>query len=286
MSSAPEEAREFAAAFRSFLEWVHSTASVGSSGEVVARLRAHLGPDRVQRSVVTRELPPYEQVNLQVALNAWSAEPGRAVTVLGVAIPPHFAGVTAQQMLSGDGLPPLRLSAPDLVDLPSGPGTTLACLQTGVLLVEDALGASLLLVRGPERHQPPSLTGGCRARCCRRAAGSREARRAAVRPERVPRSAAGARPGPAGRPPARLRHAARNAPRGRGAARGRAAPCRAAHGRDRWVPGVKRCCRPAPAEISAVQNRLFRATCQCCHGGVVAAVSVPARCGSRLAFGR
>lgn len=158
MSAAPEDAPAFAVAFRSFLEWVHSGAGGGEGSEVVARLRDHLGPDRAERSVVARELPPYEQVNLQVALDAWSARPGRTVTTLGLSAPPHHGGVTARQLLSGDGLPPLSLGAPELVDLPSGPGRTLACLQTGVLLVEDALGAYLLLVRGPERHQRPSLT--------------------------------------------------------------------------------------------------------------------------------
>jgi len=158
MSAAPEEAREFAFAFRSFMEWVHATTAVGEGSEAVARIREHLGPDRAERSVVARELPSYEQVNLQAALDAWSTQPGRTVTTLGLSMPPHFGGVTARQLLSGEGLPPLQLGAPELVDLPSGPGRTLACLQTGVLLVEDALGAYLLLIRGPERHQPPSLT--------------------------------------------------------------------------------------------------------------------------------
>lgn len=158
MSAAPEEAREFALVFRSFLEWVHATTAVGAGNEAVARLREHLGPERVERSVVARELPSYEQVNLQVAVDAWSVQTGRTVTTLGLSMPPHFGGVTVRQLLSGDALPPLQLGAPELVDLPSGPGRTLACLQTGVLLVEDALGAYLLLIRGPERHQPPSLT--------------------------------------------------------------------------------------------------------------------------------
>lgn len=158
MSAAPDEAREFGAAFRSFLRWVHTDEGVGPRNEVVARVRDHLGPERAERSVVTRELPPFEQVNLQVALDAWSGRDGRTVTTLGLSVPPHHGDVTARQLLSGDGLPPLRLGAPELVDLPSGPGRTLACLQRAVLLVQDELGAYLLLVAGPERHQEPSLT--------------------------------------------------------------------------------------------------------------------------------
>lgn len=70
MSAAPEEAREFAATFRSLLEWVHATTAVGEGSEAVARLREYLGPDRAERSVVARELPSYEQVNLQAALES------------------------------------------------------------------------------------------------------------------------------------------------------------------------------------------------------------------------
>ena len=55
-------------------------------------------------------------------------------------------------------MPPLRLGAPDLVDLPSGPGRTTACLNTALLLVDDASGSYALLVRGPQRHEEPALT--------------------------------------------------------------------------------------------------------------------------------
>lgn len=155
----PAEVREFAAAFRALLEWVHGAGDAGSDAqEVVGLLRGHLGAVGVARSVVERELPPYEHVNLQTALDAWAAEPGRTVVVHGVTGPPHWSGITLQALLGGQGLPPLRLSAPQLTDLPNGPGgSTLACLQSAVLLVEDALGHYAVMVRGPERHQEPTL---------------------------------------------------------------------------------------------------------------------------------
>lgn len=72
---------------------------------------------------------------------------------------PHYTTPTLQQLLAGEGLPPTRPSAPDLVDLPSGPGgQTTACLQHALLLVDDPTGRYVLMVRGPERHQEPTLT--------------------------------------------------------------------------------------------------------------------------------
>jgi hypothetical protein len=148
------QAREFAAAYLRFLEWVQSHAAGGGDrNEVVALVQDALGAEGVAESVVARELAAFEHVNLQTALDAWSAAPGRRVDVRGIALPPHYGGVSLQQLISGEALPPLRLSAPGLVDLPNGPGTTLACLRLALLVVEDGHGRYVLLVQGPGEHQ-------------------------------------------------------------------------------------------------------------------------------------
>jgi hypothetical protein len=122
-------------------------------------VREHLGHAWADLSVVSRVLPPFEHVNLQTALTAWSSRDGRSVRVQGFSLPPHYPMPTLQQLLSGEGLAPMRLSAPDLVDLPSGPGgQTLACLQHALLLVEDGAGRYVVLLSSPERHQEPALT--------------------------------------------------------------------------------------------------------------------------------
>jgi len=152
MGASDSEAREFAAAFRAFLDWVHSVAK--DRDEVAGLVVGFLGAERSGRSVVTRSLPVFEHVNLQTALDAWSREPGREVVVQGLMLPPHYGGVTLQQLVSGDGHQPLRLSAPPLVDLPNGPGSTLACLRLGLLLVSDERGRYVVMVNGPTDHDP------------------------------------------------------------------------------------------------------------------------------------
>ncbi len=147
------QAREFAAAFRQFLDWIHSPAT-GEDNEVVALVRDYLGADGMQHSVVTRDLPPFEHVNLQTAIDAWSARAGRMVEVRGIALPPHFGGLSLQQLVAGESLPPLRLTAPALTDLPNGPGSTLGCLRLALLLVTDQHGRYIVLVQGPSEHQP------------------------------------------------------------------------------------------------------------------------------------
>jgi len=148
-----QQAREFALAFRQFLNWVQSGA-VTEGNEVSALLRGFLGPDGMDHSVVTRELAPFEHVNLQTAVDAWSARAGRTVDVRGISVPPHWAGLSLQQLAAGEALPPLRLTAPALVDLPNGPRSTLGCLRLALLLVTDAAGRYVVMIEGPGDHQP------------------------------------------------------------------------------------------------------------------------------------
>jgi DNA polymerase III delta prime subunit len=149
-----DQAREFAAAFRGFLEWIHSPAAgVGEANEVATLVRDFLGPDGRHHSVVTRELPPFEHVNLQTAVDAWSARAGRAVEVRGIAMPPHYGGLSLQQLVAGEALPPLWLSAPALADLPNGPGSTLGCLRLALLLVTDSHGRYVVMIQAPSEHQ-------------------------------------------------------------------------------------------------------------------------------------
>ncbi|MGY1667587.1 AAA family ATPase [Geodermatophilus sp. SYSU D00696] len=150
------EAREFAAGLRSLLEWLHVPGQ-GAGNEVVALVQETLGPAGLQESVVARELAAFEHVNLQTALDAWAAADGRTVEVRGIVLPPHFMGIDLQQLMTGEGLPPVRLSAPSVVDLPNGPGTTLACLRLALVLVSDDAGRYVLLVQGPREHEQPTL---------------------------------------------------------------------------------------------------------------------------------
>jgi hypothetical protein len=147
------EARAFGAAFRSFLEWVHSGAGGARGGNEIATLvNGWLGIDGASQSVVARELPPFEHVNFQTAVNAWSQAQGRTVAVHGIVLPPHWSPLSLQQLISGEALPPLRLTAPALVDLPNGPSSTLACLKLGLLLVTDQAGQYVVLIAGPSEH--------------------------------------------------------------------------------------------------------------------------------------
>ena len=63
-----EEARQFAAQFQRFFRWVHEAAPQ-EGNEVSELVRDFLGPEGTRHSVVTRELPRFEHVNLQTAID-------------------------------------------------------------------------------------------------------------------------------------------------------------------------------------------------------------------------
>src|SRR5579859_676496 len=149
--NAPEtEARQFAAQFSSFLDWIHATNREDRS-EVSTLISGFLGRDGAAQSVVTRELAPFEHVNLQAALDAWSARPGRRCEVRGLTLPPHHATPTLQQLVAGDENG-CQLTPPALIDLPNGPNSTLGCLKLALLLVTDPDRCFILMVRGPDEH--------------------------------------------------------------------------------------------------------------------------------------
>jgi hypothetical protein len=131
MTDAPQfDPEQFGAAFHEFLRWAQEEfAWSGARSEVSVLIREFLDPGAAEESVVTKALPAFEHVNLQTALDAWSAEPGREVIVHGISLPPHHGPVELQQLMTAEGMQQVRLSAPALVDLPNGSATTLACLR-------------------------------------------------------------------------------------------------------------------------------------------------------------
>ncbi|CAA9333145.1 MAG: Cell division protein FtsH [uncultured Frankineae bacterium] len=151
----PLVASQLAGSVRELLDWLSEVAPRRDrDDEVAALVLGHLGDAGRSTSVVSREIAPFEQVNLQVALSAWAAEPGRTVDVQGLALSEEYGPTSLQDIVHGEVNGPLRLSAPDIVDLPSGPDRTTACWRSALLLVRDDRGPYVLLVRGPSQHDP------------------------------------------------------------------------------------------------------------------------------------
>lgn len=159
MPADEEEAARFARDFAQFLKWVQrGETRRRRPNEVVRLIREQLGASGREQSVVTRGFPAFEQVNLQVAVDAWSVAPGRTVDLHGLTVAAGYGPVRMRQLVRGRGLRHVQLSPPDFVDLPAGPDRTVACVPRALLLVDDDRGSYVLLVNGPDPQEDQGLT--------------------------------------------------------------------------------------------------------------------------------
>ena len=121
-------------------------------------LLAHLGPQAATWPVLTASWPAFDQVNVQLGVEAWLASPGRAHELLGVTGTRYWQSGLAD--LLSDGPPDPLLGSPGVGSVtteprPAGPGgATHPCVGCGVYLIEDRGERFALLLRGPEDGSP------------------------------------------------------------------------------------------------------------------------------------
>jgi hypothetical protein len=140
-----DERPELADAGRLARKLVHRAVRTARTEDQPLRrvLLDHLGPDAATLPTVSDTCPLYEQVNLQVGLDAWLAEPGReheAISITGIQ-QMRFSDVTIGDLLQaapGTAYSNAGVGAPVAMNLPCGPdGQTLPCVSNGVYLVRE-----------------------------------------------------------------------------------------------------------------------------------------------------
>lgn len=148
----------FGDAFKAFMEAV-TQATSSPDGAVAGRIRAFLGVDVTTLPVTSEEFDPFEQPNVQVALDAWLAAPGREADLIGVAAQQrHYmqfglATITGQERIPG--VPPVVEGPVDYVNFHLESGRVLACVQFGLYLVRNGDSRLAVAVVGPsEQHGP------------------------------------------------------------------------------------------------------------------------------------
>ena len=120
----------------------------------VSRLLSdHLGAD-VQAAalpVAKGSWLAYDRVNVQTAVDAWLAAPGREHRLVGLTQYRH-RDFGLPDLLHGDRYGP-GVGSVETESLPAGPGgLTRSCVQCGIYLTSDSDGRAAVLVRGPEQH--------------------------------------------------------------------------------------------------------------------------------------
>jgi cell division protease FtsH len=138
----------FAAQFRQLSELVHQRLPPADqvTSDLLDLLADHLGQPARELPVVSDTFPPYDHVNVQVAIDAWRAGHGEG-ELIGVAGPgrEHHS---LTELLAGYGM--VRLGAVDYAARPTGPDTELTCVRFGMYLLRAGDTPLAVLIRDPD----------------------------------------------------------------------------------------------------------------------------------------
>jgi hypothetical protein len=129
------EEQRFARAFQSFLDWVPAAAA--REGSFAIRLREHFGTDPSRFPATMLKFADYDRPNVQVALDAYLAEPGRAAEQLGFSSN-YMMEASFSLLVSRNRVGPSLEPGPvgrTMVELDGG--RSVACVTAGLLLVSD-----------------------------------------------------------------------------------------------------------------------------------------------------
>ncbi len=149
------EVEEFGRQFQLFMQRMNEIAWAGQASPLRELLDEHLGVDSSSVPVVSESFAPYDHVNVQVALTAY-LEDGRSHGLLGLlGQQRHYSSLS--DLLDVAHQLGIRVGPPDLVNLPIGPGETLACVQYGLYLVTDGDARFAVLLRGAEEQHGQAL---------------------------------------------------------------------------------------------------------------------------------
>jgi len=147
-----EELTRVARAFSLVMEQVHGLVHTGAS-ELAVRLEQHLGTAPEGLPVLAQEVPSYQLVDVQVALEQWTRESAeRSTELIGVSSGHRHFQSLSDLVADGSGA---RVGAVDFVDQADSPDSTKSCVHFGIFLMSDGTRRAATLLRGPNPHQGP-----------------------------------------------------------------------------------------------------------------------------------
>lgn len=148
----------FGAAFKAFMEAV-AQGVTPPEGVIADRVRAHLHVDPTRLPVTAEEFDPYEHPNVQVAMDAYLAEPGHRAELVGIAAQQRHYGQFGLSTITGHGalpgMPPVIEGPVDYVNFHLADDRVLPCVQFGVFFIHDGDRRLVVAIIGPsEQHGP------------------------------------------------------------------------------------------------------------------------------------
>src|ERR671936_1207462 len=128
-------------------------AAAPPSSPLLERMQAHLDGDLARLPVIAEEYGTFDHPNVQVALDAYLAGPGRRADLVGVgADNKRYMAFGLSDLLSRGGMPgrPALAEGPvDYVNFHLAADRVLSCVQFGLYLVCDGDARLVIFVTGP-----------------------------------------------------------------------------------------------------------------------------------------
>jgi ATPase family associated with various cellular activities (AAA) len=149
---------QFGVTFKRFMDAMLALAPTESP--LLGRIREHLGAEPTRLPVVVEEFDPFEQPNVQRALDDYASREGREAALLGVAAEnKRFMALGLSDLLGrgGSGRPQLAEGPVDYVDYALSDGARFACVQFGLYLLCDGDARLVAFVSGPSDRMGPRV---------------------------------------------------------------------------------------------------------------------------------
>lgn len=125
--------------------------AAGGPNELARRIEAHLEVSPLDLPLVAQQLPWYQLVDVQVAMDQWVQQASdRRQEVIGIRGQQQRRFSTFSELLTSP-MPGLGLGPVEYADVPDSPGSTRRCIQFGVFLLADGDTRVAMLLRKDER---------------------------------------------------------------------------------------------------------------------------------------
>jgi AAA+ superfamily predicted ATPase len=149
----PIDTKNFLTSFKGFMDQAIAQAPVEES--VFARhLRTHFATDPANLPIVAEQFEKSEHPNLHLAVTRLLERDGWSSTLLGVVTVNDYMGVKMAHLLSSQRGMEATEGPVEYVNIALNDGRVLACVQSGLYLIQHGDQKLALLVRGPREMTP------------------------------------------------------------------------------------------------------------------------------------
>jgi cell division protease FtsH len=149
-----EELRQLARSMTRVFSIMQELAADDGDDVFIQTLEDHLGTDPRALSVVTHQLPPYQLIDVQIAIESWEASRSdRELQLLGISGDQRrfhpLSEIMANAAMYG-----VRIGPVEYVNVADSPDSTRSCVRFGLFLLTDGDDRAAVLLRGTDPHGP------------------------------------------------------------------------------------------------------------------------------------